>query len=144
MEIKFSNRKELEKYLNYLEGIEINKLNSYTCNPFDRNNLQELFLDDIVDTYFTNNYSSEDNKYISKLVWGIWVEDGESLLDNLYNYDYDKWDKYTQCFKECFNTNWEEERREKEKLEREYSRQMEELNRKYTKQIVELNKKYKK
>lgn len=70
MEIKFNNRKELEKYLDYLEGIEINKLNSYTCNPFDRNNLQELFLDDIVDTYFTNNFSSEDNKYISKLVWG--------------------------------------------------------------------------
>lgn len=74
----------------------------------------------------------------------MWIEDGENLLDNLYEYNYDRWDKYMQCFKECFNTNWEEEREEKEKLEREYSRQMEELKRKYTKQIVELNKKYKK
>lgn len=147
MEIKFNNRQELKKYLDYLEGVEIEDIfkYDYIVNCYDRDNYMELFLDKVFNQDYIDVISFaglEDNEKISKLVWGIWVEDGEKRIDELYDYDYSRWLKFTQCFKECFTTNWEEERKEKEKLEKEYKRKLEELEREYKKEIKELNKRY--
>lgn len=149
MEIKFNNRQELKKYLDYLEGIEIEDIfkYDYIVNCYDRDNYMELFLDKVLNQDYIDAISFvglEDNEKISKLMWGIWVEDGEKRIDELYDYDYSMWLKFTQCFKDCFTTNWEEERKEKEKLEKEYKRKLKELEKEYKKGIKELNKRYNK
>lgn len=152
MEIKFNNRQELKRYLDYLEGVEIEGILKYDCinNYYGRENYMDLFLDKIFNQDYIDMFSFtdlDDNEKISKLLWGIWIEDEEKRLNELYKYDYNSyiiWFKFTQCFEECFTTNWEEERKEKEKLEKEYKRKLEKLEREYKKEIKELNKRYNK
>lgn len=152
MEIKFNNRQELKRYLDYLEGVEIEDTlkNDHINNYYGRENYMDLFLDKIFNRDYIDMFSFEDlvdNEKISKLLWEIWIGDGEKRLYELELYDYNSygvWLKLTQCFKECFSTNWKEERKEKEKLEKEYKRKLEELEREYKKEIKELNKRYNK
>lgn len=149
MEIKFNNRQELKKYLDYLEDVEIEDTlkNNHINNYYGRENYMDLFLDKIFNRDYIDMFSFADlvdNEKISKLLWGIWIEDGEKWIDELYDYEYSVWLKLTQCFKECFSTNWEEERKEKEKLEKEYKRKLEGLEREYKKEVKELNKRYNK
>lgn len=149
MEIKFNNRQELKKYLDYLEDVEVEGILRYNCitNYYGRENYMDLFLDKIFNRDYIDMFSFADfgnNEKISKLLWGIWMEDGEKRIDELYDYDYSMWLKFTQCFKKCFSAEWEEGRKEKEKLEEEYKRKLKELEREYKKEIKELNKRYNK
>ena len=85
MEIKFNNRQELKKYLDYLEDVEVEGIlkDDHINNYYGRDNYMDLFLDKIFNRDYIDMLSFADlvdNEKISKLLWGIWIEYGEKRV----------------------------------------------------------------
>ena len=116
IKIDFKNIKEIEKYLNYLDTIEFDSELRSCCD--DECSITEMFLRDILqDPYLPETLIDYSNETISKLIWGVWIEDGKKILENMYNDMYNTYNenysrliKYIQFFKECFTTTKEEEK----------------------------------